>query len=76
VTVPTLVIVGERDLVTPKTGARALRDALPDARAVAIGGAGHVAMMERHQVWNELVREHLEQVFAGPKAGRKAASAR
>jgi pimeloyl-ACP methyl ester carboxylesterase len=76
VTVPTLIIVGERDLVTPKTGAQALRDALPDARAVAIGGAGHVAMMERHRVWNELVDEHLERVFAGARAGRKAASAR
>jgi pimeloyl-ACP methyl ester carboxylesterase len=76
VTVPTLIVVGDRDLITPKTGAQALRDAMPDARAVAIGDAGHVAMMERHRVWNELVGEHVEQVFAARGAAGKAASAR
>jgi pimeloyl-ACP methyl ester carboxylesterase len=76
VTVPTLIVVGDRDLVTPKTGAQALRDAMPDAQAVAIGGAGHVAMMERHRVWNELVGEHVERVFAARGAAGKAASGR
>jgi pimeloyl-ACP methyl ester carboxylesterase len=76
VTVPTLVVVGDRDLITPKTGAQVLRDALPDARAVAIGGAGHVAMMERHEVWNEIVAGHLERVFASrPRSDRRPSAA-
>lgn len=74
VAVPTLVVVGDRDLITPKTGAQALRDALPDARAVAIRGAGHVAMMERHEVWNEIVGDHLERVFARSDRRTSAAS--
>jgi pimeloyl-ACP methyl ester carboxylesterase len=74
ITVPTLVVVGDRDLITPKTGAQALRDALPEARAVAIRGAGHVAMMERHKVWNEIVADHLEGVFARPEHRPTAAS--
>jgi pimeloyl-ACP methyl ester carboxylesterase len=73
ITVPSLVLVGDRDLVTPKASALALREALPDARAVAIGGAGHVAMMERHRVWNDLLAEYLREVLPRP-AARKAAA--
>lgn len=73
ITVPSLVLVGDRDLVTPKASALALREALADARAVAIGGAGHVAMMERHRVWNELLAEYLREVLPVP-AARKAAA--
>ena len=64
VTVPALVIVGDRDLVTPKTSALALRAALPDARAVVITGAGHVSMMEKHRVWNEVVSGYLDQMLS------------
>jgi pimeloyl-ACP methyl ester carboxylesterase len=74
ITVPTLVIVGDRDLITPKTGAQVLRDALPEGRAVAIRGAGHVAMMERHEVWNEIVADHLGRVFARSERRPSAAS--
>ena len=76
ITVPSLVIVGDRDLVTPKTTAQALRSALPDARAVAISGAGHLSMLERHRVWNEVVGEYLEETLAstGARRSRKAAA--
>lgn len=62
VTVPSLVVVGDRDLITPKTGAQALHAALPRARAVVISGAGHLSMMERHPVFNEVLRSYLEEV--------------
>jgi pimeloyl-ACP methyl ester carboxylesterase len=64
VTVPSLVIVGDRDLLTPKASARALRNALPDARAVVITGAGHISMMERHRVFNEVLAGYLDQMLA------------
>jgi pimeloyl-ACP methyl ester carboxylesterase len=79
VTVPSLVIVGDRDLLTPKASARALRAALPDARAVVITGAGHISMMERHQVFNEVLGGYLEQmlaVTARRRGRRRAASGR
>jgi pimeloyl-ACP methyl ester carboxylesterase len=76
ITVPTLVVVGERDLITPAASAEALRDALPDARAVAIGRAGHIAMMERHEVWNRLVGDFLREVLPEARSRRKAASTR
>lgn len=71
VRVPSLVIVGDRDLLTPKTSAQALRSALPDARAVVITGAGHISMMERHQVFNEVLEGYLEQMLAVGR-GRRA----
>ena len=64
VKVPSLVIVGDRDLLTPKTSAQALRGALPDARAVVITGAGHISMLERHRAFNEVLSAYLDQMLA------------
>lgn len=69
VAVPALVVVGDRDLVTPKTSAEAIRDALPRGRAVAIRRAGHLSMLERHAAFNEVVGAFLEEVVP-PRAAR------
>lgn len=47
VTVPTTVILGERDMMTPARAGKALAAALPNARIVALRGAGHMMMAER-----------------------------
>ena len=70
VRVPALVVVGDRDLITPKVSAQALRAALPDARAVVITGAGHISMLERHDVFNELLDGYLDQMLT-VEAGRR-----
>jgi pimeloyl-ACP methyl ester carboxylesterase len=70
ITVPSLVIVGDRDLVTPKGSAEALRDALPQGRAVAIARAGHVSMMERHRAFNEVLDGFLEEVVPATRKKR------
>jgi pimeloyl-ACP methyl ester carboxylesterase len=80
VTVPSLVVVGDRDLLTPKTSAQALRSALPDARAVVITGAGHISMMERHRVFNQVLEGYLQETLRGSgtrrrRRGRAAAGA-
>ncbi len=49
---------------TNEAGVEALRAALPDAEAVAISGAGHLAMMERHVVFNDVLNRYLERVLA------------
>jgi pimeloyl-ACP methyl ester carboxylesterase len=67
--------VGDRDLMTPKASAQALRAALPDGRAVVITGAGHISMMERHAAFNEVVGGFADEVLAGRKGrARKAAA--
>jgi pimeloyl-ACP methyl ester carboxylesterase len=47
VTVPTTIILGERDMMTPAKAGKALASALPHARTVVLRGAGHMMMMER-----------------------------
>jgi pimeloyl-ACP methyl ester carboxylesterase len=47
VSVPTTVILGERDMMTPAKAGRALAAAIPNARTVVLSGAGHMLMTER-----------------------------
>jgi pimeloyl-ACP methyl ester carboxylesterase len=46
VTVPTTVLVGTRDLLTPPRLSRQLAEALPDAELVILPGAGHMLPLE------------------------------
>jgi 3-oxoadipate enol-lactonase len=61
ITAPTLVIVGEQDLLTPPWIAREVADAIPDARFEVILGDGssHVVPIERPDDFNRLVSNFL-----------------
>jgi pimeloyl-ACP methyl ester carboxylesterase len=45
--VPAIVILGERDIMTPAKNGIGLAKALPNARVVMLKGAGHMLMSER-----------------------------
>jgi pimeloyl-ACP methyl ester carboxylesterase len=47
VTVPTRLILGERDMMTPAKAGKTLAAAFPNARTVVLAGAGHMMMTER-----------------------------
>lgn len=47
IAVPTTVILGERDMMTPAKAGNALAAALPNARTIVLRGAGHMMMVER-----------------------------
>jgi pimeloyl-ACP methyl ester carboxylesterase len=47
ITVPSIVIQGSRDLMTPAKGGKALAAAIPNCRLDLIEGAGHMLMSER-----------------------------
>lgn len=47
ITVPTTLILGERDMMTPAKAGKALAAAIPHARTVILPGAGHMMMAER-----------------------------
>ena len=47
VTVPTTLVLGERDMMTPAKAGKALGAAIPNARTVVLPGAGHMMMSER-----------------------------
>lgn len=47
VTVPTVLILGERDLMTPAKSGKTLAAAIPACRVIVLEGAGHLLMSER-----------------------------
>ena len=59
ITVPTLVIVGDEDVLTPPREARALAAAIPGARLVQIPGAGHVSCWERPDTFAAALADFL-----------------
>lgn len=59
VQVPTLVIVGEEDALTPVKEARSMFDAMPGSRLEIIPGAGHLSSMERPRDFNQAVGSFL-----------------
>jgi 3-oxoadipate enol-lactonase len=57
--VPTLVVCGDEDAITPIKGMRAMAAAIPGARFEAITGAGHLSSIERPAAFNHVVSEFL-----------------
>ena len=57
--VPTLVLVGDEDVVTPVDEARRLHAGIAGSRLAVIEGAGHVSTLERPGAANHLLREFL-----------------
>lgn len=59
ITVPTLVLCGEEDAITPVAEARALHAGIPGSRLATIPGAGHASNFEAPEVFNSLLSEWL-----------------
>ena len=59
ITVPTLVIAGEADVITPPADAQAMAAAIPGARLVVIPKAGHLSPLENPRAFNAAVRAFL-----------------
>ena len=57
--VPTLVLVGDEDAITPPAEARRLHEGIAGSRLAVITGAGHVSTLERAAAANHLLREFL-----------------
>ena len=59
--VPTLILSGEADLLSPPALMRMLAAHIPTSRFASLADAGHGAFWERPQVWNGLVLEFIGQ---------------
>ncbi|MBI3709696.1 MAG: alpha/beta fold hydrolase [Proteobacteria bacterium] len=59
VTVPTLVVVGADDTLTPPPMAKSIADAIPGARLAVIPDAGHLSNIEQPAAFNRIVLEFL-----------------
>lgn len=62
ITVPTLVVVGEHDVVTGVAESRAMADAIPGSRFALIPGAGHAANQEQPAEFDRVVGGFLADV--------------
>ncbi len=62
ITAPTLVVVGDADVVTPEAMARQLAGGIPNATLRQVRDAGHVPAIEQPKLLAELIREHLNEV--------------
>jgi pimeloyl-ACP methyl ester carboxylesterase len=59
--VPTLVLVGSEDLLTPPSHSEAIAAELPDAELVVVPEAGHLVLLERPELVNAWLAWLLEQ---------------
>lgn len=57
--VPTLIIVGENDAVTPPEAARAMHEHIGESRLVVIPEAGHLSNLEAPEAFNGALAEFL-----------------
>lgn len=55
IAVPTLVVVGDQDTITPPADAERMAAAIPQARLVRIRGAAHLSNMEQAEEFNRVV---------------------
>lgn len=60
--VPTLVLVGADDIVTPPSVARAMADAIPGAKYVEIPDAGHLAPLENPEATDAAILKFLDSL--------------
>ncbi|HEV3256076.1 MAG TPA: alpha/beta fold hydrolase [Gemmataceae bacterium] len=62
IVVPTLVVVGSDDVLTPPSLADTLAARIPAAKRVLIQGAGHLSNVEQPELFNEAVRAFLQSL--------------
>jgi 3-oxoadipate enol-lactonase len=67
--VPTLVVVGNQDILTPRGDSEELAERIPGAELVVISGAAHGLMIEHATTFNRVVLDFLTRV-----AGEQAAA--
>ncbi len=59
ISLPTLILCGEKDQLTPPSLSRKLSGAIQGSRCEIIPLAGHMVMIENHQVFNKNVLEFI-----------------
>jgi pimeloyl-ACP methyl ester carboxylesterase len=72
--VPTLVIVGDRDRLTPPSDSRLMAAAVPGSRLLELRDAGHCTMLEQPDVVNAALTELIDSVATAEPQPRRATS--
>ncbi len=62
ISAPTIVVVGEDDVLTPPRLARDIVAAVPGAQLRVMDGLGHAAALEQPEAFSRIVTEFFAQV--------------
>ncbi len=62
IAVPTLIIVGDADAITPPAMAEGMQKRIRNSRLVVVPGAGHMAPMEQASQVNRVIRQFVESL--------------
>jgi 3-oxoadipate enol-lactonase len=68
IALPTLVLVGTADILTPPRDARQIASLIPGSELVELTGAGHMLMYERTEEVDDLLVEFAREHAAVPHA--------
>ena len=61
IAVPTLVVVGNQDILTPRGDSEELAELIPTAELVVISGAAHGLMVEHASTYNRILLDFLQR---------------
>jgi len=67
VDIPTLVMVGNQDILTPRGDSEEIADRMPNAELVVISGAAHGFMVEHASTFNKVLLEFLGRITAAQR---------
>ena len=59
--IPTLIVCGDHDLLTPKEYSEELAKALPKSELVVVGGAGHLVQLEQPEIVDDALVRLVER---------------
>jgi len=62
INVPTLILVGRDDAITPVADSESMEQRIPGSRLVIIENAGHVSNVEQADVFNAQVKTFLNEI--------------
>ncbi len=75
VRVPTLVIGGTADVLTPPSEAKRIARLIPGARLELLRGGGHMLMFEQTETLNQLIVDFAREVRTQRSQGRRSEGA-
>jgi 3-oxoadipate enol-lactonase len=75
VDIPTLVLVGNQDILTPRGDSEEIADRMPNAELVVISGAAHGFMVEHASTFNKVLLEFLGRVTKAQQHAQRADTA-
>jgi len=62
--VPTVIVGGENDMITPIEHTARIIESLPNAEAIRVPECGHLGMIEKHEIFNAALDRLEERVRA------------